>query len=109
MGKGVWTFLNGYLLLHHFGVHVRDKADGELPDDLSGDDCLGTSFREGPFNTVEREGGVPPAVHQDLLLQTEESNLHLTANNHYNNTDINRVLHKRPFFCVLTYWVEYCV
>ncbi len=33
-----------YLILHNFGVHVRDEADGELADDLAGDDSLGPYF-----------------------------------------------------------------
>ena len=52
-----------YLLLHNFGVHVRDKADGELAIDLAGNNSLGSHVRESPFNTMKGKRWVPPAVH----------------------------------------------
>lgn len=58
-----------YLLLHNFGVHVRDEADGELAIDLAWDHRLGSCFRKSPLNTMKRQGRVPPAVHEDLLLK----------------------------------------
>lgn len=44
---------NIYLLLHRFGVHVRDKADGELANDLAGDDSLGPCLGESSLNTMK--------------------------------------------------------
>ena len=52
-----------YLLLHNFGVHVRDEADGELANDLAGDDSLGSSFCKSSFNPMKRKRWVSPAVH----------------------------------------------
>ena len=60
--------LVSYLFLHHFRVHVRDKADGEFSNDFPGDDRLGPSIGERPLDAVERERWIPPAVHEDLLL-----------------------------------------
>lgn len=48
------------------GDHVGDRADGELANDLGGDDGLGTSSREGSLNSVEGEGGVAPASLQGI-------------------------------------------
>ncbi|TNN47390.1 hypothetical protein EYF80_042393 [Liparis tanakae] len=54
-------YFKAYLLLHHFGVHVGDEADGELADDLSGDNGLGSCFRERSLDTMKRQRRIPPA------------------------------------------------
>lgn len=58
-----------YLLLHHFGVHVGDEADGELADDLAGDNGLCSRSGESSLDTMKRQTRIPPAVHQDFLLR----------------------------------------
>lgn len=59
----VFRYLRVYLLLHNFGVHVRDEADGELADDLAGDHSLGPCFRERSLNAMKRKRWISPAVH----------------------------------------------
>lgn len=58
-----------YLLLHYFWVHIRNKADGEFANDFAWDDSLGPCLGESPLDSMQWKGGVPPAVHEDLLLQ----------------------------------------
>lgn len=56
-------------------LHVGHGADGELANDLGGDDRLGSGGGEGALDTVDREGGVPPAAHEGGLLVLEDGGL----------------------------------
>lgn len=48
-----FNFFQHYLFLHDFWVHIRNKADGELANDLAWDDRLGPRLGESPLDSMK--------------------------------------------------------
>jgi hypothetical protein len=60
------------------GLHIRNRTDGELANDLGWDNSLVARVVESTFNTVNGKGRVSPAVLQNFTFSV--MNVDLAAN-----------------------------